>query len=445
MKKLDLCIMALAMSIAMSAATRSVEEAAYLATQFASRQSLQSHMRRAPRKATDMQLAHLVSKPGSNEAAIYIFNQADNGGFVIVSADDNAVTILGYSDKGAFDSNHIPSNVQFWLDYQAERVAKAKPIDNGIRRAPHEQKETTPIAPLLGKIEWGQEFPYNALCPIDMLDGTRCYSGCLATAVAQMMRYWQWPEQGIGSHKYKWYNCTSKKQNGDCQQYHDTILSADFSATTYDWDNMLKQYKGKETDAQNHAVAELMYHIGVASDMEYGGRKAKGSSGKVPEMFSAFIRHFAYKKTAKRMWMDEKTTYEDIAYALKEDLHAGRPIFVTGYGDGYDYQLGHVFVCDGIDANDLFHFNWGWEGSYNGYYALTALDPMRHSTEEGSGFSAFIECFIGIEPEYDLGDINESMDAVQTGQSEIQKIIEDGQVIIVRGKNKFSVLGQKIQ
>ena len=126
MKRFDLCIMALAMSIAMSAATRSVDEAAEIAAQFTNRLSQQSHMLRAPREAVDMSLAHLIRKPESDEAAIYIFNQADNNGFVMVSADDNAVTILGYSDESGFDANHIPANVQWWLEYYAERVAKGK-------------------------------------------------------------------------------------------------------------------------------------------------------------------------------------------------------------------------------------------------------------------------------------------------------------------------------
>ena len=397
MKKLDLCIMALAMSIAMSAATRSVDEAAEIAAEYTNHQSQLYNMRRAPRKATDMQLAHRVSKPQSDDAALYIFNQENNGGFVIVSADDNAVTILGYSDEGTFDSKHIPSNVQWWLEYYAERVAKAQPISGNAKRAPQESK--TPVLPLLRGINWDQDAPYYDMCPIDQWPGNRyrSFTGCVATAGAQIMRYWKWPAQGQGSHNYTWRNCIERDKNYNCWATRDTILSVDFGATTYDWDNMLGFYDGDETEEQNHAVAELMYHVGVAINMNYS---SIGSGGGTENLGKALVSYFGYKNTIRyySQAIDPTLTYDQLSSMFEAELQAGRPISMGGASD----NGAHEFVCDGMNKDGLFHINWGWGGDFNGYFALTALDPEGQGiggSKDGSGFSKSIDCIIGIEPE----------------------------------------------
>lgn len=397
MKKYLFGIITIMVSLAVNAAPRSMEKAAEIAAEFINHQVQLNNIHRAPRKAKDMQFAHRVSKPQSDDAALYIFNQADNGGFVIVSADDNAVTILGYSDEGTFEADRIPSNVQWWLDYYAERIAKAQPANSSTKKAPKVNIATS-VAPLLGSIEWNQGFPYNAMCPIDMLDTTWSASGCGATAAAQIMRYWKWPKKGTGSHSYTWEDCTKINEDGKCTETHDTILSADFEATTYDWNNMLEQYNGGETAAQNRAVAELMYHIGVASEMDYGGSKAGGSGTNFPSVVYAMIDYFDYNgEKMDAIWLDDETTYSDIAAAFQTDLLAGRPIFIAGYDSGG----GHAFVCDGIDADGLFHINWGWGGTSNGFFALSALDPDEQGiggSVNGSGFSMYIQCLLGIEP-----------------------------------------------
>ena len=397
MKKYLFGIITIMMSLAVNAAPRSMEKAAEIAAEFTNHQSQLNNMRRAPRKATDMQFAHRVSKPQSDEAALYIFNQADNRGFVMVSADDNAVTILGYSDEGTFNADHIPSNVRWWLDYYAERVAKAQPASNKAKKAPKVNIATS-VAPLLGSIEWNQSFPYNAMCPIDLLDTTQSASGCGATAAAQIMRYWKWPKKGKGSHSYTWEDCIKINEDGKCIQTHDTILSADFGATTYDWDNMLEQYNGDETAAQNHAVAELMYHIGVASEMDYGGNKAGGSGTVLYAVARAMLDYFDYNEEKMgTLWLDDETTYSDLAAEIQTDLLAGRPVFIAGY----DSCGGHAFVCDGMDTDGLFHINWGWGGTSNGFFALSALDPDEQGiggSVNGSGFSKAIQCLLNIEP-----------------------------------------------
>ena len=396
MKKYLLGIVVITMSIFAQAAPRSIKEAAEIAAEFTNHQpQLNNNMRRAPRKATDMQFAHRVSKPQSDDAALYIFNQADNGGFVIVSADDNAVTILGYSDEGTFNSTHIPANVQWWLDYYAERVAKAQPASNKAKRAPKGDK--TPVLPLLRGINWSQDAPYYDMCPIDQWKGERSASGCVATAGAQIMRYWKWPVQGQGSHSYTWHNCIKRDRDKDCMAARDTVLSADFGATVYDWDNMLGHYNGDETEEQNHAVAELMYHVGVASEMGYS---SLGSGTGTDDLGKALVNYFGYKNTARyySQYDDPTLTHSRLATMFEAELQAGRPITMGGAND----HSAHEFVCDGINEDGLFHINWGWGGYYNGYFALTALNPDGQGiggSEEGLGYSKHIDCVIGIEPE----------------------------------------------
>ncbi|MCR5050733.1 MAG: C10 family peptidase [Paludibacteraceae bacterium] len=399
MKKFYYCFIALAMSTTMTAAQRSVNEAAEIAAQFTNMQSQLAGMHRVPRKPVDMQFVYEVPKPHSDEAALYVFNQTSDNGFVIVSADDNAVTILGYADRGSFDVNNLPANLRNWLNYYAERVAVAQPAKSGAKKA-LKPSSTTPIAPLLGEIEWNQDMPYNALCPVDQLDNTRSASGCIATAAAQIMRYWKWPKQGSGSHSYTWHNCIDYDDNGDCHQYYDTILSADFGATTYDWDNMPANGDFGYNSTQVKAIAQLLYHVGVSCEMGYGGNEAGGSGASMVDIANAMEEYFGY--TAEYYIVrDDETDYptiSNIAETFTTELQAGRPILMAGCND----EGCHAFVCDGMDAQGLFHINWGWGGLCNGFFALSALDPEEQGiggSESGDGYSQYLHYVTGLEPD----------------------------------------------
>ena len=382
MKKFFLGFLTLMLSAALFAAPRTLEQAAEIAARFANSQPQMSCMHKAPLKATDMRLAHKVAKPDSAEPALYVFNQQENG-FVIVSADDNAVTILGYSDENSFDENNIPSNVQYWLNYYAERIAVAQPAAQGIRKA--KKATNAAIAPLMSS-KWNQGEPYNNLCPMDKADNTRCYTGCVATAAAQIMYYYRWPEHGQGSRTYSWTN----EAGGSGTE------SVNFADATYDWANMKNKHYSSDTQAQKTAIATLMYHVGVSCKMQYGGDAANGSGAYTSDMRTALVQNFKYKNTATLV---NNQSASQMANVFRTELAAGRPILMGG---ATSQNEGHEFVCDGVDADGYFHINWGWGGSSDGYFSLSALDPDNQGAggaSSGEGFSYDVEYVKGIEPD----------------------------------------------
>ena len=400
MKKFYLGIALLMMSVIVSAAPRSVKEAAGLAASFQNEQAQKAGIRRAPRKAADMQLIHEVAKPESSEAALYVFNNP-NGGWVIVSADDNAVSILGYSDKGTFDGSK-PA-VAYMLDYYAEHIAQARPLTdeekasaNAPRRAKAEETAVSPLLEIEG-IRWDQGTPYNDMCPIDRYDGTRSATGCAATAASQIMRYWKWPAQGRGKFSYTWHNYIDYDENNKSHYAsYDTVLSVNYGETTYDWENMLPQYTGKYNDAQGHAVAVIMHHAGVSGKMNYGGSAAGGSGAYVNDIGSGMVNNFKYKFDGYYTIYHNKTLkFDSIAKLFSVDLHAGRPIIMSGGG--------HAYVCDGMDGNGRFHINWGWSGGSDGYYVLSALYPGHEeavgSDEEPLKYSKDLDFVHGLAPD----------------------------------------------
>ena len=383
MKKIFLGLLAIMVSVTLFAAPRTMEEAAQIAAQFTNQQTVKRHLRLAPRSAAEMRLVHKTNKPASEEAALYVFNKP-NGGFVIVSGDDNAVEILGYSDEGSFEATNVPANVAWWLDYYAERVAVAQPAVPGVKKA-HKATTGTAIAPLMTS-KWNQGAPYNNLCPIDPADNTRSYTGCVATATAQIMYYYKWPEHGQGSRTYSWQS----DAGGSGSE------SVNFANATYDWANMKNKHTTSDTQAQKTAIATLMYHVGVSCKMQYGGDASKGSGAYTSDMRTGLIQNFKYKNTATLV---NNQSASAMATAFRTELAAGRPILMGGATTNNE---GHEFVCDGVDADGYFHINWGWGGISDGYFALSALDPDQQGAggaSSGQGFSHDVEYVKGIEPD----------------------------------------------
>ena len=211
----------------------------------------------------------ISTRSTSDKAYYYVFNRGENNGFIIVSGDDRAKDILGYSDSGKFDINSLPPNFSAWLNFYKDElkylieqpestntssVQLSESIGTDVRQSTY----STSVAPLLGRIKWDQGSPYNNLCPI-INDSTseRAATGCVATAMAQVMKYYSWPVSGTGSNTYT--------PNG-----FTTSLSVDFSKTTYDWANMTDICNSSSTAIQKDAVATLMYHAGVSVNMMYG-------------------------------------------------------------------------------------------------------------------------------------------------------------------------------
>lgn len=315
--------------------------------------NIKQHGKTAPLKLT------YTCKESGGSNLYYVFNRGENKGFIIVSGDDRANDILGYSDSGTFDYENLPPNMKQWLDIYKNDLntlvnnSDLKTIKN-VRTA---GAFTQSVAPLLGDIKWGQGSPYNDLCPT-LPDSKKSASGCVATAMAQVMYYHQWPPKG-----------------NDFYRYHSSSygfnVSANFGDTYYEWDKIAPQYDLNSSPESKHAVATLMLHCGVSVEMDYGP-----SSGAyqffVPHALTYYFNYdqsiSMYKRNFHNIdeWMD----------IIKTELNEKRPVLYGGVGP----YGGHAFVCDGYDANNMFHINWGWSGVSNGYYQLSALNPYFEET-----------------------------------------------------------------
>lgn len=192
----------------------------------------------------------------SNTEKLYVFNIEDNGGFVVVAGDDKAIPVLGYAETGTFDPENIPDNMAAWLRMNEAYVDMC--AKNGMPQQDKAPRQgTVVVAPLLGEINWGQDYPFNSQCPTYTSGSTtkHYYVGCVATAATQIMKFYNYPQRGTGSKSYTWNN---------------TELSADFGNTVYDWDNMLPFYpETGVTPSQTSAAATLAAHFGIAVEMDY--------------------------------------------------------------------------------------------------------------------------------------------------------------------------------
>lgn len=311
----------------------------------------------------DLQLAYTAQS-----GEYYAFNASAADGYVLVSGDDRMPAVIGYSDEGKFDADAIPDNMREWLETYAEQVRYVQ-THAGVRiQSSTDQTSIGNVYPLLGSTKWNQSAPYNNMCPTFSNNGTtqRTVTGCVATAMAQVMYYHRWPETGTGSNTYT-FNLNSDEQQP-------LTLSADFSQSRYDWANMLPSYTGNETTTQNNAVAKLMSDCGVAMDMGYGA-----SSGAVTRIaMNRMPKHFRYDKSIKFIMRDAYTLDKWLSI-INGELLSNRPVIHTGASN----QGGHAFVVDGCNSNGYYHVNWGWNGTSNGYFVLTDLTP----TDQGIGSS----------------------------------------------------------
>lgn len=327
---------------------------------------------------------------GQSQQPTYYVLGGLNGGFVIASADDRALPVLGYADQGEFDIYDMPDNMRDLLDtYSAEIAALDAPAQTDAPRpVRHGRKylaegEIKPfVRPLLGKILWDQGKPYNDQCPEVTQNGKKktCFTGCAATAIAQILRFHQWPVQGVGEHAYR------SKTYGLSQHVN-------FAEHTYDWAHMLENYSTTSyDDTQAQAVATLMHDCGVASDMDYS---PVGSGTYNERIAYALINHFDYDSGIQLLEREIYTQkeWDDI---LRTELSQERPIYITGAND----KAGHAFVCDGFDEEGFFHINWGWSGKSNGYFKLTALTPESQGAGGSyAGYNYTQNVIIGIKPQ----------------------------------------------
>lgn len=344
---------------------------------------------------------------------MYLFVAQEGKGFVIVAKDDVAWPILGFSDEEEFNPTNVSPEARYWLNGFAREISVAKKQKSPS--SPQVQQQWTalingdPIATktadaveALMTTRWNQSPNYNNLCPYDRRARDNAPTGCLATALAQVMRKWEYPTHGYGSHSYTYEGSIANPSWSFGTQ------SADFANTIYEWDSMPNYIMARTSDACINAIATLMYHTGVALDMNYdiNGSGAYMLNENVtfdPSLGlstdiaaeNAIPRYFNYGWDEAAL----RQEYEDSVWIemLKESIASGHPI---PYG-GFEFNAagacisGHAFVFDGYDNTDKFHVNWGWGGSCNGYFPISALNP--NGTQAGT-FNDRQGAIIGMEP-----------------------------------------------
>ena len=337
-----------------------------------------------------------ILKSETNLAYYYVFSVQPQG-FVIVAGDNNVVPILGYSNENNFVVENKPINLAKWLDgykneirYIVENNVLANDDTKNLwerylSKEIYLENNSEKAVSALISTKWDQGQFYNNLCP--GTGNNKSVTGCVATAMAQILKYWEQPTTGTGFHSY------------NSQNYG--TLNANFGSTNYSWSDMPNQLTSSSSSTQKTAVATLMYHCGVAVDMQYGSASIGGSSAYVISAASAtqhcseyaLKTYFNYKTTMQGKLKNNFTDNQWVSM-LKTDLDAGRPILYAGFGDG-----GHAFVCDGYDNSNKFHFNWGWSGQNDGYFALNALNPGSGGAGGGSyNFTNNQQALLGIEP-----------------------------------------------
>lgn len=324
---------------------------------------------------TFMKLTRIATNTNDSAPTFYVFNREGDNGFVIVSGDDRLSPIIAYADEGHFATSEeeLPEHIERWMQnyssyVEAVRAGKLAPAESLMVTT----RATEAIEPLL-TTQWSQDAPYNWQCPL-LSTGNRSVTGCTATAIAQIMKYHNWPDKGIGSNTH-------------------AGITINYANSQYDWKNMLDRYTyGSYSTTQGNAVAKLMLDIGIAVWMSYG----ESSGAQNPDIYGALYRHFKYSKKVKFVMRGSYSTAEWIQL-LRNELTSKRPVYYGGYTE--DGQLGHAFVCDGMDAYDFLHINWGWGGSCDGYFHLNFMNPETPGIGGGEGgYNTDQTAIIGIEP-----------------------------------------------
>ena len=297
----------------------------------------------------------------TNNAPYYAFNLEQ--GYVIVSGDDEMTELVGYAENGFFDAENVPPQMQLWLDGYAEYVATVQSGKAKARKILLSDSPSVVVEPLV-TTKWNQDAPFNNFAPEytdDNNNTQRCATGCAATAMAQIMKFHNWPEQGVGHYSYE-------------HQSFGTI-SSNFSEHVYDWTNMIDRYNnGEYSNVQADAVALLMKDCGVSLNMNYG--PVSGAS--IYSYTPAFKNYFRYSSRTVNRSGCETAEFTKI---ITDELQEGRPIIYCGTGE----DGGHAFVVDGYDTNYFLHVNWGWGGYSDGYFDMNYMDPAGLGIGGGSG------------------------------------------------------------
>ena len=357
-----------------------------------------------------MNLAHVQqSATVAGCVDYYVFNASDGGSFAIVAGDDRATAVLGYGN-GVLDMNHLPCGLQCMLEQYSQQLSwlAAHPsavVEPGPQYVPDEGT----VLPLL-TCNWSQSEPYYNLCPTNA-SGEHAVTGCIATAMAQVMYYWRYPSTlpAVKGYRYEIFDLE------------------DLPACTLDWDNMLDQYLGEYNEAQATAIAVLMRYCGQACHMHYG---IDGSGSYMSNQRDALL-HFSYPGGIGSRNRDWYQASEWIRL-MREELNAGRPILYTAQTNGG----GHAFVIDGW-YNGMFHINWGWAGTDNGYFVLDAFNPPGYAFNQDQAMLTGVRAPSGAG-----GSVVEDFDLQQEGI--YYKVDGDEATVVSRDSRYDSYSGEVV-
>lgn len=357
----------------------------------------------------DYKLVYVQKEETTQKALYYVF-EANEGGFIVVGADSRANAVLGYVEQGNYEQALQNPGFCYWLAecQKAMKYIESQKEDgkNSLVLPKRDIPETfvsdkkgdltvkipgrkftsdatlpASVSPLLKGVAWNQGEPFNGMCPT-LPSGEKCVTGCMATAMAQIMKCNRWPDHGVGSKSY----------TSDTNKFN---LYANFSTSNYDWDSMRDNYNGYYTNAQAESVAKLMSDVGISLEMDYD--YSSGAS------FNSFVEAMAnYFRYSKAIQSETRSYYTTAEWSdlIKKDLSEGHPVLMSGFD--MRNTAGHAFVLDGYNQAGLFHVNWGWGGYSNGYFDVSFMDP------DGQGIGGGGDCYIGMQeialnvvPDYD--------------------------------------------
>ena len=340
----------------------------------------------------DLTLTH--AEPSSAVAGAndyYAFN-VKGGGFIIISGDDRATQVLGYSDKGYIDFNNLPAPLQDLLSGYKEEIEFLQTFEgNDLVPAHATFQDNGTVGPLI-QTTWGQEMPYYLQCPID--NGEYCVVGCVATAMAQVMYYWRYPTSCSSISAYSlggWWGGGTTIPGLPATTFDYSLML--LSYCHWDWDNS-ELVQDTYTDEQAQEVAKLGRYCGQAVEMDYS---PEGSGAYTSDQLAA-MKSFGYSQSAqyvqKNGWYSSSYTTAQWEAMIRAELDAGRPIL---YAANDPSAGGHAFICDGYNSDNKYHFNFGWYGTCDGWYVSTALN-MTHRDGEQLKFNSGHEMLTGVEP-----------------------------------------------
>lgn len=312
-----------------------------------------------------------------DDAYFYVYNVGQDKGFMIMSGVDNTDEVLGYCDHGSFNPEQMPDNLRWWMQYYEESMKYAAEHPSAVATA---QNSPTEVVNPMIVTQWNQDWPYNDKCP--SYNGVKCPTGCVATALAQLLYYHRYPTTE-----------TAELPGYQCQSINKWMPG--LPAIIFDWDKMKRTYNAYSSQESRDAVAMLMLYCGQLVEMGYS---PEGSGASTDILARRLPQYFKYPSTIHSVGRSGYSIEQWDSLLLNE-LTNNRPVLYTGYTSAFE---GHAFICDGYDGNGLYHINWGWGGAADGYYRISVLDASANGIGGSSTslrFTVLQSALLGVKTE----------------------------------------------